>query len=58
MWVGPRLPAHCACALRRRYVLQPVPPVLAVQADLDADMDYAFGLFEPGEDGCVDENEV
>ena len=52
------MPAHCACALRRRYVLPPVPPVLAVQADLDADMDYAFGLFEPGEDGCVDENEV
>ena len=21
-------------------------------------MDYAFGLFEPGEDGCVDEREV
>jgi len=28
------------------------------KADLDADMDYAFGLFEPGEDGCVDENEL
>ena len=28
------------------------------KADLDAELDYAFGLFEPGEDGCVDETEL
>ena len=28
------------------------------KADLDAELDYAFGLFEPGPDGCVDEAEL
>jgi calmodulin len=28
------------------------------KADIDAELDYAFGLFEPGPDGCLDEAEL